>query len=198
MRLPLGVRVALVTSILLAVLVGMVVMRQWPLLTGREVVLATEPVDPRDLLRGDYVVLAYGPSRLSDQEMPLPDLSVGDTVYVPLTGPDGDGTWHAAGVMIEPPIGPLPFLRGTVQQAWEEAQPEDGEPTRCGKPLCRTVTVAYGIESYFVPEDGGRALEDLVREGGRLSVVVALDSRGGAVIAGLVIDGKRVSREGLL
>ena len=32
---------------------------------GREVLLKVEPVDPRDLLRGDYVVLTYEITRTS-------------------------------------------------------------------------------------------------------------------------------------
>lgn len=199
MTVALGTRVAFVTAVLLAVLVGMVALRQWPLTTGREVVLATAPVDPRSMLRGDYVDLSYEVSRLSDSAMPLPDVRPGDVVYVPLTGPDADGLWHPAGVMTESPIGPIPFLRGMVQSHWEEPGAAAGnESASCLQERCRTLLVTYGIESYFVPENTGRDLEDLAREGGRLAVAIAIDGRGGAVIAGLIVDGRRVSREGLL
>ncbi|GAA0578661.1 GDYXXLXY domain-containing protein [Caenispirillum bisanense] len=227
MRPSLGVRIGGVVAAMLAVLVVMVVMRQWPLVTGQEVVLPTEPVDPRSLLRGDYVDLGYAVSRLSEATLPLPEVTVGATVYVPLTGPDADGHWHPAGVMLVPPLGPVPFLRGRVTSAWVELPPGAGQPedddaaapgaeaaaeappaavaeapagrrgAACQPDSCRVITVRYGIESYFVPEDTGRDLEDLVREGGRLAVAVAVDSRGRAVIAGLVVDGERVSWEGL-
>ena len=40
--------------------------------SGRDVLLKTVPVDPRDLLRGDYVILSYDISRLQ------PELFKGD------------------------------------------------------------------------------------------------------------------------
>lgn len=202
----LGLRVALVTMLLLGALAGMVAWRQAPLLTGREIVLATEPVDPRSLFRGDYVDLTYTISRLSEREMPLPPLTEGETVYVALTADSEEGAWRAAGVMTRRPIGPLLFLRGRVQALWQEPlpDPETGDsivPLRpaspCGDDACRTILVDYGIGSYFVPEGSGRRLEDLVREGGRLAVVAAVDSQGRAVIAGLMVDGTRITREGL-
>lgn len=192
MRLPLGARIALVVGVMLAVLTGMVVLRQWPLLHGREVVLATEPVDPRSLLRGDYVILTYRASRLSTATLPLPEAAPGDTLYVALRGPDHRGLWRPAAVTTEQPDGEAPFLRGTVTGSWVDFD------AACGPEGCRILTVEYGIESYFVPENGGRDLEDLVREGGRLAVAVAIDGSGRGVIAGLVIDGQRVTREGLL
>ena len=225
MKVSLRVRIGGVVGVMLAVLVTMVVIRQWPLVSGEEVVLATQPVDPRSLLRGDYVVLGYAVSRLSEASLPLPEVTEGDIVYVPLSGPDAGGLWHPAGVMLVPPLGPVRFLRGRVTSHWEEAPPEAvsdpgpdattpegtgadertpdaaASPGRrgaaCQPDRCRVIAVDYGIESYFVPENTGGDLERLVREGGRLSVAVAVDGRGRAVIAGLVVDGERVSREGL-
>ena len=56
---------ALVAAVLLqlAVLGGLFVYSQYPLWVGTEVRLATVPVDPRDLFRGQYVRLNYAPSR---------------------------------------------------------------------------------------------------------------------------------------
>lgn len=192
MKLPLGARIALVVGVMLAALVAMVARHQWPLLYGREVVLATDPVDPRSLLRGDYVILTYRVSQLSSATLPLPAVADGDTVYVELRGPDHRGMWRAEAVTAERPEGSAPFLRGRVTGSWVDFD------AGCGKAGCRVLSVDYGIESYFVPENSGRDLEDLVREGGRLAVAVAVDADGRAAIAGLVIDGQRVTREGLL
>lgn len=49
----------------LGILVGMLVMHAWPLWTGKSVcILLERPIDPRDLFRGDYVILDYAISRL--------------------------------------------------------------------------------------------------------------------------------------
>ena len=54
----------LVAALWLAILGGMVAINEHTLRTGREIVLKTVPVDPRDLFRGDYVTLRYDISRL--------------------------------------------------------------------------------------------------------------------------------------
>lgn len=56
--------------------------------------------------------------------------------------------------------------------------------------------LGYGIESYFVPEGEGKALEDMVRERA-LSVIVAIDRDANAAIKGLVIAGERIYDEPL-
>ncbi len=48
----------------LFLLAGIVAYRQYWLATGERVLLRTEPVDPRDIFRGDYVRLGYGISTL--------------------------------------------------------------------------------------------------------------------------------------
>jgi hypothetical protein len=55
--------------------------------SGREVVLQTNPVDPRDVFFGHYAILNYrefGPRDVQVAVSDDPDLAVGDTVYVPL------------------------------------------------------------------------------------------------------------------
>ncbi len=49
----------------LIVLASMLVSHAWPLWTGESIYLRVRPVDPRDLFRGDYVVLAYEIDRLA-------------------------------------------------------------------------------------------------------------------------------------
>jgi uncharacterized membrane-anchored protein len=57
--------------------------------------------------------------------------------------------------------------------------------------------VRYGIESYFVPEGKGVALEQLARDK-KLAAVIAVDAKGNAAIKGLMIDGKLQYEEPLL
>jgi uncharacterized membrane-anchored protein len=153
--------------------------------TGATVVLRTIPVDPRELFRGDYVALSYDISRLDLRRLPtrLPQgrLNRGDTVYTVLVPAAGNARqpWSAAAVFArEPTAGDLAeygphalFVRGTVVS--HKAQ---------------QMQVEYGIESYFVPEGRGQALER--ERGGALTVEVKVDTGGRAVIQQIRLNGK--------
>jgi len=61
----------------------------------------------------------------------------------------------------------------------------------CTRP--RTLRVSYGIESYFVPQGTGMAIERT--EQSRLEVVAAVAASGETAIKRLLIDGRRVHDE---
>lgn len=154
--------------------------------SDRVVTLKSEPVDPRDLLRGDYVVLSYTISRLAlDSISGDDDFKEGDTAYVELA-PD-DGTWKAVAAWHEQRA-PRPgneIIRGRVTSVIAN-----------DRSAATTASVAYGIESYFVPEGEGRELENK-RNAGALTVDVALSADGTAAIKQLRLDGKPVYEEPL-
>lgn len=146
------------------------------------VTLKSEPVDPRDLFRGDYVTLAYGISRLPLDGMPgETGFDIGDTIYIELAA--GIGTWNAVAIYHNYPTPGLghKVIRGRVVNFSQAPA---------------TIGVAYGIESYFVPEGEGRTLEE-ERNARNLSVEVALASDGEAAIRGLSVDGEAVYEEPL-
>ncbi|MDA0352756.1 MAG: GDYXXLXY domain-containing protein [Chloroflexi bacterium] len=70
---------ALLVLAQVAFVVGIVV-REEGRLDGLEIVLESRPVDPRDPLRGDYVILSYVADDVST--IPAFNASVGDVVYV--------------------------------------------------------------------------------------------------------------------
>ncbi|HQR08695.1 MAG TPA: GDYXXLXY domain-containing protein [Gemmatales bacterium] len=157
----------------LIVLIAMIVLRVAPLMTGETILVQVEPVDPRDMFRGDYVILSYAFSRLPPNGIvglpnpgSLPQLqSTGNTVYVTLV-PDSDGRhWHADQFSYTPPSSGK-YLRGTL--------------TDFGR-------IEYGIESYFVQEGKGRKYEEAVRAR-TLSAEIAVTSDGQAVLKRLVIE----------
>lgn len=167
------------------------------------VTLKSEPVDPRDIFRGDYVTLAYGISRVSlnttDGDK---DLDLGDTVYVEIE-PVGDN-WRAAAIYRDypKPAEGHKVIRGRIvdmTRGTPRMRPIPGsdqmESIPC--PACVTAVVAYGIESYFVPEGQGRELEQ-ERNASALSVDVALANDGEAAIKRLRIDGEPIYEEPLL
>lgn len=170
---------ALAQTLILAWMVGdrVAILRSPDVIT-----LKSEPVDPRDLFRGDFVTLTYGISRLPLATTPgEADFDIGDTIYVELAAaPD---TWKAVAIThAYPTPGPgHKVIRGRVTGF---------------TPAPATLSIAYGIESYFVPEGEGRSLEE-ERNARNLSVDVALASDGEAAIKGLRIDGLAVYQEPL-
>ncbi len=174
-------------------LLGLIASKYMTLLTGTTIVLDTVPVDPRELFRGDYVVLRYTISRLNlsqvDNRLTKAQLKPGRTVYVALVPPSGrtQKAWKAVALFGRKPdeeelasgdqLGSYRhnavFLKGTIVQ-------------RQG----HTVELKYGIESYFVPEGEGRKLEQSA--GKALTVEVTVDSEGRAVIRRMLLYGKPV------
>ncbi|MFO0808530.1 MAG: GDYXXLXY domain-containing protein [Gemmataceae bacterium] len=154
------------------VLVAMIGLRATPLLTGDTLLVRVVPVDPRDLFRGDYVILSYDFSRLPPTIDGLPGTFsrnerdwMGRTVYVTLV-PEPDGKhWRAETVSTRQPAGGR-FLRGRIVG-----------PGR----------LEFGIESYFVQEGQGRRYEQAVRDRS-LTAEIAVTADGQAALRGLRIE----------
>lgn len=157
---------------------------------GTEVRLKTAPVDPRDLFRGDYVVLSY---EISQVDAPAAEgFRRGDTVYVTLApGPDGLARVTAVG-RSKPSV-----ARGETALAGRVRSSGGCSPGADGRPDCslgrQRLRVDYGLESYFVPQFSGRAIERTARD--RVEVVAAVSGSGQAAIKRLLIDGKTVHAE---
>ena len=129
---------------------------------SRTVLLRVIPVDPRDLFRGDYVILSYEISR-----MPVagagPSAS-GQPVFVTLA-PEPDNR-HYRGVSASLTPGALPYIRGTLSEAGR---------------------ITFGIESYFVPEGQGKPYE-AAAVSRKLSAEILLAPDGQAALKSLVIE----------
>jgi uncharacterized membrane-anchored protein len=172
--------VAIVVAFLLqAGLVGWLVADRALLLkNGHEVRLAVVPVDPRDILRGDYVVLSYDISRLDNAKLDGDDAFVsGEPIYVALA--KSNDAWQATAITHAPPASGT-WIRGAVDTILTDDQ-------SCAD-TCNTYVVDYNIEKFFVPEGTGRELEKL-RNGEHLAVDVAVGPNGRAALKRLVVDG---------
>jgi hypothetical protein len=171
-------RPILIAAVLFQVLVlfGMMAPRGTTLMTGDTILLRVVPVDPRDLLRGDYVTLGYDISRVpaggvqglfTHPQGGKAGYSVaGRVVYVTLV-PEPDAQHYRGGpVSINPPGPGVKYIRGTLADEFR---------------------IRFGIESYFVQEGKGKEYEDAIRSR-RLSAEVALSPDGSAVLRGLRIE----------
>lgn len=152
--------------------------------TGREITMPVKPIDPRDVFRGDYVILGYDISTVNTSEVPTETadkFSIGSTAYVTVS-PVPAGGWTVTAISPEVPKTASSadvILKGRVERVWRD-QSASG----------RVINLRYGIETYFVPEGTGRALESKVREH-KIDAIVAVGSDGSAVLKGLVVDGER-------
>jgi uncharacterized membrane-anchored protein len=161
---------------------------------GERVLLRTRPLDPRDFLRGDYVVLDYDISDIPEKFLPkdgvLPSDKKGDEggneddddalfrsgwkrqaigggLYRDVyvaLDLDEDGIGSMSGASFARPSAGL-YLKGTIFWRWG------------------SYTVDYGLGVYYVPEGTGRAIEDMVRQGDVLADVRVF--RGRAMLKSL-------------
>ena len=103
---------AIIVSLLMTLVLGyMVESRATILKNGMEIRLKTAPVDPRDLLRGDYVILNYDISSFPTSKVNGTKPAEGKlgNLFVRLS-PGADGFWTVA----EASFQALPSQEGTV------------------------------------------------------------------------------------
>lgn len=149
--------------------------------SGREVTLEVIPVDPRSLFRGDYVILSYKVSTAED--VPMPEtLTRNEKVFVRLKN-DVLGGWQIASLSRTPET--------SANDDEIILQARIASIIGRGRDKGRQIRLNYGIESYFVPERSGKALEKKVRDG-KISAIVAVDNDGRAAIKGLDVAGTRL------
>ena len=140
---------------------------------GQLILLETRPADPRDLLRGDYVILNY---KISDVPMdafspPVTvELPAGRTIYVLLEKRGEFYEVASAATEKLSPAGGQVMLRGTSQYWWNSAQQ-------------KSVRVEYGLERYYVREGTGNPR-------GKLTVQVSAPASGHGAIKQVFVEGK--------
>ncbi|MVA97588.1 hypothetical protein GN330_10055 [Nitratireductor sp. CAU 1489] len=177
---------ALVAALLqIGFLAWMIQARADILRNGREVRLKVEPVDPRDLLRGDYVRLGYAISVIPKTLFSTPPagaLAEGAIVLVDVLA-DEKGLFQPVAAHLSENAPPQRVasvrLRGTLASS---------------SPLSAdTVRLRYGIERFYLPEGEGRAIEADMRERS-FHVIAAVSDAGQAQIKAF-LDGDTILYE---
>ena len=126
------------------------------------ITLEASRVDPRDPLRGDYVILRYAISRVPAQA--ARDGLRNGRVYATLEA-DADGRWRVAALGHT-----RPDREPTAGRPWLRAKHVDGR-------------LEYDIERYFVAEGRGNP-------SGRLQVEIAIRADGRPQIKRFLVDGE--------
>ena len=191
-RVPLLLRYILAALVLCGLILATVVQRAGILRSGQEVRLEIVPIDPRDLFRGDYVVLNYQIGTVNVPSDVTTHFTRGQQVFVTLR-PDENNTARAVAVSAERPAvtGTDIVISGFVTAPSTCMLNETG--ARDCKLGTRAAGLRYGLESYFVPQGEGRKIEQTAR--GSLEVVAAVAPSGQAAIKRLLIDGQPVYDE---
>jgi uncharacterized membrane-anchored protein len=181
---------------------------------GRSVRLAVETRDPRELLRGEYSVLAYEIGRLQGigagtkvagcdlDARESCRLEAGRVVYLRLAA-DAEGIHRAEEVLFEPPAEAVPFIKGHLGSATlvRQGAPlglrartggQPSEPATCQRPTCLTGVVNYGIERWYGAQGVPAKLDRTARKDVLVEARVASDGR--AVIDGITVAGKAFAK----
>jgi len=151
---------------------------------GTEVLLKVEPVDPRDLLRGDYVFLSYEISRIPASliaNVPAGQASSDDGPVTVRLGKDADGFWRAKSAWLgkapDVPANGEVDIAGHLSAGWNFTHDT-------------TLSADYGIERFYLPEGEGMAIQQDMRVR-PFGVRVAVAADGRAQIKALM-DGDRM------
>jgi uncharacterized membrane-anchored protein len=121
---------------------------------GKEIRLQTVPIDPKDLLYGDYVVLNYDINQIKASlwkgKEYLP--KQGKTLYVVLRPNEKsmNGTYEAVGIYDKKPSVKKDevILKGRSDYSDND-----------------TIHIQYGLETYYISENTGKDLEEKAGKG---------------------------------
>jgi uncharacterized membrane-anchored protein len=170
----------LVLALQTAWLLGMVITQEYAFAHGRAILLETRPVDPRDLLSGDYLMLNYKISDVPTNFFSPPvkkDLPYGTKIFVALA--PGTNQFYvvtrASTNALAPSSDAEVVLSGRSTYAWWNST--------------NSVHAEYGIERYYVAEGTGNPPR------GKLTARVVVPASGSAKLQQVFLDGKPYEQE---
>ena len=186
---------------------------------SQEVALKLKPVDPRDLFRGDYLILNYDINTIETNSYNNSQtFSRGDTVYIGLNlSPASNGSkapnayFAYNGIYDSKPelnsnqgfygpdqsFNPAIFIKGTVESAKLYDRNANYDTEYNGKYPSYyyqkdVYTINYGIEQYFIPEGSGNQSE--LNSANASGIVKINRNTGEARVDRVEIDGQKWPR----
>ncbi|MDF1609909.1 GDYXXLXY domain-containing protein [Hoeflea sp. YIM 152468] len=185
---------AMICAIVLIGMLGVMIGGRVAILrNGFEVVLKAAPVDPRDLMRGDYVELRYEDISMVNGALLAADWPKEDTyaqLWLTLERSGEDRLGKPSALSLRQPDYRLP---GAVYLKSKPVMVYADDRERAGEVM---FPLRFGIERYYVPEGEGLEIES-ARNDGRTTVAVRISQSGKAQIARLMIDGETLYSEPL-
>ena len=149
-------RLVAAVGILLLILGSFILYLSIPYLSSESIIISTQPVDPFDPLRGQYIIIGYELGSIP----PIAGAQEGNSVYVSLTE-DESGVYRYEDASLKKPSEGI-FLKGEITS------------------VSTNMRVRYGIEQYFFERNAGfetrvRNVEIKVSGSGRPAIVELLD-----------------------
>jgi len=172
----------LAIALQVVVIFAIVIFKLSILTGGTDVLLRIAPVDPRDLLRGDYATFQYDISNVDSYYANNQQIRNGDTVYVTLR--QSGKYWTMQSVQKTKPTGSDLFIKGTVESGGMESQTDPFSYQRFGG---SRLHIVYGIEQYFIPEGKGQNFSFWNKEA---AARVAVDDNGNPALKQIFVDDK--------
>lgn len=166
----------IVVILQLGVLAFMAGKQEYILASGEKILLKCEPVDPRSLFSGDYVVLSYEITRIDLTRITVKpgeerSFDYGEVIYVALEKvPDGM-FWKASAISRD-----ISWLKGKYRTVL------------MGR-MDRYNNIKFGLEDYFVPQNEGKVIEQDLNN---VYVEVSVTGNGASAISRLFLNGKEV------
>ncbi|MCR6644207.1 MAG: GDYXXLXY domain-containing protein [Terricaulis sp.] len=193
------VRILIVAALCVAALIGLVVREGMARAGGQEVLLAMQPVDPRSLLGGHYVIVSLHedippgapcPATL-DQSTPAQASSSLPRTWLALAP---NGRHHSVAGMAQTragaeKLGPI-VVRGAAACFAPELDPAD--PQRTG-----FITTFIGVDRFHIAQAEALRIEQLLRDqntedGPPVFAIVSIGADGRARLSGLEAEGERL------
>lgn len=176
---------------------AMIANRARNIANGREVIVESGFVDPRDLFRGHYVTLNLVVGELNAGNVEIDrEFASDETVYAELQK-GGELFWTAKKLWHEIPEGvDAPFLRGeiTLDPAVTAAEPAEREDAPDA--ASQRYRIAFPFDRYFAPKLRAQELEKF-RQDQKLGVVLSVAEDGSGIIKGITVDGEIIYDEPL-
>lgn len=141
---------------------GVIIYNENLIRNGKEILLKVVPYDPRDFLRGDYIILNYEISTVDEKILPVRDYKR-RKVYVVLEQ-DSSGDYKIKELVFQKPAEGI-FLKGELY----------------GRQISYN-----GINQYFIKEGTGKELEKKLAKGAYARISV--NSNGTAVIKDIIMN----------
>ncbi len=160
-----------------AIIFTIIIFKMAILSGGTDVMLQIKPVDPRDLLRGDYITFKYDNiSNVSPYFFKKEQVKESGTVYVTLR--KSGKYWTIQSAQKTKPIDGELFIKGHIVYGGI-----GNSPSVLG---ASNIHIIYGIEDYFIPEGKGRGFSFWNK---KAAAKVAIDKNGNAVLKQIYIEG---------
>lgn len=173
----------------IAVIFIIIIFKVLTLNRGEEILLRVKPADLKNPMRGDYIILEYDISNISQNYFTYSPVKISDNVFAPLIKKDGYFVLNNKVSKNRPKNGI--FIKGWVK----ETEKINGINCFLTKdcPYSNPVKMIYGIEEYYVPENKKNELVLLIKNRNNQTYAkVALDNDGNAVIKEIFINKKEI------